>query len=363
MAISETRVWSSLYTTTMDDVRDEIPDQVHDHLVLTWFLKNQGRGVDRGGGKGIRFQQGGAKVRIPVVLEKNQNGKWYAKYENMNVNPTDEITNGIDVLRNLSITIGISGEELDQNRGDAAKFDLLREKTTIGYMTMAEMLEMALVQGTASGVRMIANAGGKACLPLGFLIQKAFASEEIHEINQNTETDWQNKVAESSAADWPELKKEMLNLYNQCSMGNTQDGPDFILADQNYYEVYENMLMVQQRYNYDGFRQDPEATAGFRGLQFKDASMYFSKFVPNLGVNAAASCSTTQAAATAVAFYINTRWLELVISSKVNFVLHPFEVPYDQDAMWAKLLFRGQMTMLQRRKHGVHYNVNSALAS
>mgnify|MGYP001585905266 CR=1 FL=1 len=363
MAISELRVWSSIYTTTLDDVRDEIPDQVHNHIVLTWFMRNKGRGKDRGdgAGRGFRFQNGGAKIRIPVVLEKNNNTKWYSRYEAMNVNPTDEITNGIDVMRQLSQTVGISGDELDSNSGDAAKFNLLEEKMDIGEMGEAEKLETALVQGVASGTRFIADAGGKAVLPLGYLIQKDFTNADlIHEIPQVTETDWRNRVVVSAAgAPFATFRKEMTNLYNTTSLGSSQDTVDLILSDQNYHEFYEGILAILQRYPYDAFENDNAPSAGFRALRFKNAVVMFSQFVPNYGNTAGDAVSLTQNAAQATAFFINTRQYEIVVSRKVNFAVDPFVVPYDQDAMWSKILWRGQACMLQRRKHGLHLGVDT----
>ncbi len=365
MAISETRVWSAIFTTTLDDVRDEIPDNVHNHIVLSWYLRNKGKGRDRGAGKGIRLQNGGAKIRIPVVIDKNNNTKWYSRYEALTVNPTDEITNGIDVMRQLGQTVGISGDELDSNRGDAAKFDLLREKVDIAEMGAAEILESALVQGVASGTRFIAQAGGKGVLPLGYLIQKDFTNADlIHEIPQVTETDWRNRVVVSAAAaPFATFRKEMNNLYNTTSLGSSQDTVDLILADQNYHEFYEGILTINQRYPYDAFESDNAPSAGFRALRFKNAVVMFSQFVPNYGNTAGDAVSTTQLNTQATAFFLNTRWYELVVSSKVNFAIDPFVVPYDQDAMWSKILWRGQASVMQRRKQGLHLGVDTTVTA
>jgi hypothetical protein len=83
--------------------------------------------------------------------------------------------------------------------------------------------------------------------------------------------------------------------------------------------------------------------------------------MPGFGTNQAAANvqSDSQAATNAAAFFLNTRWFELVVSERVNFVATPFVEPYDQDAIWAKILLRAQLICKQRRKFGLYYGVDT----
>jgi hypothetical protein len=364
---SETRVYSALFSTTLDDHRSELVDQVHAGIPLLWYMKNKGRGRDQGGGRGIRFQRGGAKIKIPLVWAQNSNVKTYSRFENLDVNATDEITVGIDVLRQLGATVGISGEELDQNQGLVAKRDLLRDKLDIAELSMKENLEQQLVEGipnnTPTDTFMTSGNSGKDMIPLGTFMKKGWTDNNtVHEIDDTDETWWRNQVSQEPQAGvltLPQLIVSMNNIYNDCSKGSTNDHPDLIISDQFVFELYEGLLAQQQRYG--NYGDEDAASAGFLTVKFKGALWFWSQFMPGHGTGSTANCTassavTGQAANPSSMFFINSRWLELVVSERVNFVATPFVEPYDQDAIWAKILLRAQMIVKQRRKFGLYYD-------
>jgi len=353
----------------MDEMRGELVDQVHAGIGYIWYMKNRGRGRDRGMGRGIRPYTGGAKVRVPVIWAKNTNTKTYSKFENLTVNATDEQTSGYDDMKNMATTVGISGQEMDENQGEFAKRDLLRDKVDIAELSMKEELERLLIQGIVGTTgaqptrRHQPGNNGKDFNPLGYLIQKEFSNlDGIHAINQNTETWWRNQVKLGAPAGathtFAEMFLEMANLYNNCSKGSTNDAVDLILASQDYFEFYEAGLQPQQRYG--NYGDEAAASAGFETVKFKGALMFWSEFMPGFGATATDSVDLNAVAAEACALFLNTRWLELVVSSRVNFVTTPFVEPYDQDAIWSKILLRAQHICKQRRKLGLHHNVVTA---
>ena len=357
---SELRIYSALFSTTLDDHSAQLADNVFAGIPYLWYMMNRGRGRDRGSGRGIRFQNGGARVKVPVIWAQNSNAMSYSKYESLAVNPTDSITVTIEDLAQLAVTVGISGEEMDQNQGLAAKRDLLRDKVDIAEMSLKEMVETQLVQGTPTGDHFTAGNSGKDMLPLGWLIQsedQATTAASVHGIDQVAEDWWRNRVTPSAAGSAVAFRGEMTNLYNQCSRGSTQDHPDLGVTDQTYYEKYEADLMAQQRYG--NYGDDGVASAGFEAVKFKGMMMFWSEFMPNFGPAGTPAATVTQSTAEAVAFFLNTRWLELVISRQLFFKSTDFIEPYDQDAIWAKILFRGQHTVKQRRKQGLHYGVDT----
>lgn len=365
---SETRVYSALFSTTLDDHRPELVDQVHSAIPLLWYMKNKGRGRNRGSGRGIRLQNGGARIKIPVIHAKNANTKSYSKFENLDVNATDEITIGIEDMRQLATTVGISGEEMDQNQGIAAKRDLLRDKIDIAEIGLTEEIERQLMQGEVGTTganptfRHVAGNNNKDLNPLGYLIQKEFSNlDGVHSIDQNAETWWRNQTKLATAGSpitIANLRKDLFNLYNTCSKGSTNDAPDLVISNQELFEYYEAQLSDQQRYG--NYGDEAAASAGFETMSLKGALWFWSDFMPGMGATLGDAVDLTSTAAESCAFFINTRWLELVVSARVNMVSTPFVEPYDQDAIWSKILFRGQMTLKQRRKFGVYVGADVA---
>jgi len=363
---SELRIYSALFSTTLDDHSPDLADNVFLGIPYLWYMMNRGRGRDRGAGRGIRFQNGGARVKVPVIWAENANAGSYSKFEILSVNPTDSITVTIEDLAQLACTVGISGEEMDQNQGLAAKRELLRDKVDIAEMTLKQMVEQQLVQGIVDPApaglpfNFVAGNSGKDLLPLGWLIKKEWTTgDSVHNIDEGAEDWWRNRIQLSAVGTNTALafRREMAHLYNECSRGSNQDHPDLILADQNYFECYEAGLTANQRYG--NYGDDGITSAGFEAMKFKGAMMFWSDYMPDFGDTAADTVALAQTATQAGAFFLNTRWIELVISRNLFFKSTDFIEPYEQDSIWAKSLFRGQQTVKQRRKQGLHHGVDA----
>lgn len=358
-ATTLTRQWDALLTLTLDNYRQTLVDNIHKAIPLLYWLR------DRARGQGIRYENGGALIQVPVVYQKNSNAGSYSKYDRLNIAPTDEITSTFEEWSELATTVAISRREMRQNSGKHAKGNLLRGKVDTAELGLKELVETQLVQGTpnvgATGLFGPGNSS-KDMIPLSKLIAKqAVAGQKIHNIDPAVETWWQNRSSLSTTdatATFVQMRKEMATLFNNCSKGATNDGPDLILPDQNYFEAYENGLVPNQRYG--NYGDDGAASVGFESLKYKSGVMIWSEFVPSFGTNASNAVTITQSAGDAVAYFINSRWLELVIDEESDFVTTPFEEPVDQTAVYAKILFMGQLTTTQRRKLGVHYNVNAS---
>jgi len=358
------RQWDSLLTTTLDYYQPTLVDNIHKSIPLLWWFDMRGRG------EGTRYVDGGAMITVPVIYAKNSNAQSYSKYDRLNLNPTEELTETLENWSELATTVAISRREMRQNSGKHQRAPLLRSKVDVAEMSLKELVEDQMVRGTidATGTnpteRFAAGNGGKDLIPLGHFIQKdPTEARLVHTVDQNANSWWRNQSFLSTADTYAEFKDEMNNLYNTCSRGSTNDAPDMILSNQPYFEKYEGALMTQQRYG--NYADDGAASAGFESLKFKGAVMMWSEFVPSHGDTASdtvvASPTATQQAQQAVAYFINSKWLEFVVDQESHFVTTPFEEPVDQTAVYSKILLMGQLICTQRRKQGLHYAVDTSL--
>ena len=159
---SLSRVYDTLLTLTLDAYRSTLADQIHKSIPYLWWLEERGRGT------GIRYENGGAKVRIPVVWAKNTNAQSYSKYDRINLMPTEEITAAFEDWSESAQTIALSRREIRQNSGRAAIMNLLREKVNVAEMSFREEIERQLVQGTVSTTdasELVAGNSSKDMLP------------------------------------------------------------------------------------------------------------------------------------------------------------------------------------------------------
>jgi len=67
--------------------------------------------------------------------------------------------------------------------------------------------------------------------------------------------------------------------------------------------------------------------------------------------------------ATGSAFFLNTDFYKLVIDKSTDFVTTSFIEPENQTAKTAKVLFMGQATSNNQRKHGVAYDIDQTIVA
>jgi hypothetical protein len=146
-------------------------------------------------------------------------------------------------------------------------------------------------------------------------------------------------------------------LYLHCSKGATNDAPDLILSDRNYFTSMWNGMALNQRF--ESYSREAATSMGFQSLMFNQATCMWSEFVPNFGQNTTDAVTTTSGPTAAAAFFLNTRWLEIITHTDCNFITSDFEEPVDQAAAHAKLLYFGNLITTQRRKLGLHYGVDT----
>lgn len=353
------RAWNTLLTTTMDNYRPTLIDQVHKGITLLYALTQRGRG------QGVRYENGGHHLSIPVIYQKNPNVGTMSGYDRLNLAPTEEATMAFESWANGYGSVGISREEMRQNNGQHARANLLRVKMDVLETSLKEFIEQQLMVGTPSTAFLTRGNGGKDFLPLGALITKDpedASSPKVHNIDPITNDWWRNKESESATQgaekSWPVFRAEMTNVINNCRRGSTGDGPDFAIMDQLVYEKVENGIIGHQQLS--GIMDQQTASLGFGGLSWKGCTFMWSEYMPGWGINDAASTTSASTATAQSIFFINSKWLELVIDTETDFIVTPFQEPVDQLAVWAKMLFRAQLTVTQRRKHGLLWAINPA---
>jgi len=358
-ATTLTRVYDSLLTLTLDNYRAKLADQIHTSVPLLYWLEKRGRNANGGG---MRMDEGGTLIRVPVINQKNENAGSYERYDQLPLAPTEEFTTAFETWSELATTIGISRREIRENSGASRILSILTQKMKVAEMGLREELETQLIQGElpAVGSAFIRGNSGKDMVPLTVLIDPTPATGTIHNVNSANEAWWRNRISDRAgiAESWQTDFLPALNqLYNDCSKGNTTDFPDMLLSDQYVFEAHEARLFSLQRYG--GFDDEKSASVGFQSLKHKGALWMWSELVPGVNPGAEDVRANITTAADSTIYLINSNWLELVVDKESNFVNTPFEEPVNQTAIFSKILFMGQLMVTQRRKHGVMFDIDA----
>lgn len=265
-------------------------------------------------------------------------------------------------------TIGITRKEERQNSGEARILDLLKAKIKQAEMTMRETLNKQLVQGTVSGATFVPGNSGKDLNPLGFFLRKnnqvdPTTGGDIGNIAGDTYSWWRHQTAvlDSASVDtgnafalsvssYAGLKAALRRLYNFCARGSGGP-PDLALADQVTFETYENSLDTQVRYT-----DTRMADMGFDAIKLRGATLLWDEQVPDVD-------NGTVAITAGTVFMLNTDFYKLIIDKETDVVTTPFVEPENQTVKTAKILFMGNATVSNLRKHGVGYAISQTIAS
>jgi hypothetical protein len=318
----------------------------------------------------IQKQNGGERIRAPLMYGDNSTVKSYSGYDSLDTTPQDGETTAFYEWRELGGTISISRKEERQNSGEAAILNLLQSKVKQAEMTMREVLNAQLLLGTVSGTTFVPGNDAKDLNPLGYFLRKdntANPSAGGNVGNLAASNAWwrhRTMVFDSGSKDtgndaalavttWKGLTVGLKRLYNFCSRGSG-GSPNLGIFDQTTFETYESALDEKVRYT-----DTKMADLGFDTIKLRGATCIWDEVVPSIDTGDVAGAANF----VGTAFLLNTNFYKLVIDSETDVVTTPFVEPENQTAKTAKILFMGNAAVTNLRKHGVGYAISQSIAS
>lgn len=284
----------------------------------------------------------------------------YAGYDELNVDPIDNLTSAFYDWRNAAVPVSISGDDKAKNRGEFQIIDLLTEKGEAARDSIQEFWGKAFLQGngintpTQITTPYTSPVNGSVFLqPLFDLVRfDPTASVSVGNINQATHTWWRNRLVNDASTTFAGFRKNLRNLFNTCSRG-AGGKPDIHLTDQATYEFYEEMLTF--------FHQNPSyarADIPFENLAFRGFPVTWDEFMPD-----AAGGTTVQSATSGTWAMLNSRFLVIKSDSMQNFRARPAQEPFNQDASISHVMYRGAVGTNNRKKHGVMGSIDTTITS
>jgi len=308
----------------------------------------------------IKKQNGGERIRVPLMYGKNSTIKSYEGYETLDTTPQDGLTTAFYEWREIGGTVSISRKEERQNSGEAAKIALLESKIKQAEMSLREELSSQIVLGTVSGATFVPGNSVKDMNPLGYFLRKDVSTDPTVGGNvgniASSNTWWRAKAAAFGGSGdtanafglnvttYKGLVVALRRLYNHCSRGSG-GSPNVALFDQVSYETYENALDDKVRYT-----NTKLADMGFDNIKLRGATCVWDEIVPDVETGTAAITKGT-------CFMLNTNFFHLIIDSETDVISTPFVEPENQTAKTSKILFMGNTAVSNLRKHGVGYEI------
>lgn len=352
--------YDALLSTTLNAYRKTLYDNIFKDSAYLAYLRLVNADVK---------QNGGERIQMPLMYGTNKTVKSYSDYDTLDTTPQDGITSAFYEWKEVAGTVSISRREERQNSGEGRLINLLQSKIQQAEMSMREILNTMLLQGTVSSATFVPGNSAKDLLPLAYFLPKdetadPTAGGNVGNIARSTNSWWRPRNADASAgaagtdfnitvSTYAGVKVAFKRLYNFCSRGSG-GSPDLGVTDQESYEVYENSLDTQVRYT-----NTRMADMGFDTIKLRGATLIWDEIVPNVNDGSTDPSGTSDG----TLFLLNTDFYKLTIDSETDIVTTPFVRLENQTAKTAKILFMGDACISNARKHGVLFGINNQITS
>lgn len=297
--------FNQVLSTTLNNYRDTLVDNIFKANVLLDHLNTKGRVV---------VETGGNAIIEPILYAGSGTAAVYADFDTITTTMTAGISAAQYEWKQIAAGISISGIDEAKNRGKEQVIKLLNAKITQAEGSLQELLNTQLFTGTGLTTNF-------------FGIDKIAGTtlNSVGGIDGNTQSYWNPTVTAVGGA----LTTAVMGAaYNDAAKGN--DTPDIIVTTQAQFQKYEALLTPNVRY------QDvAKANAGFQNLMFKSTPVVLDKV-----------CVAGKM------YFLNTKYLKLTGMADNWFTTTPFQdgIVNGKDARYAAIIAYGALTCSNRNR-------------
>ncbi len=325
--LSESRSFDRTLEFTRDAIMREVKDLAFDHSPLLSMmagrLLNAEFGTVRMAGRGKQVQVGGESVRIRHNLGKNTTAKTLTgPWDTVDTSPSDTVRGSRANWTHYSSTVTLSATDLIINRGADALSSLLDFEVRNSVTSLADLLGDHIYSGSAgtqvTGIDTLIGTGTVQGLAPATYTE--FASRGLSARGTAVAS-----VSFASGSFATQGISDMRTLWLNASEGAIQ--PQVTLSDYTTFSRYEGSLQAQERFTSTGL-----GDAGFQSLAFKTAP-----FMPD------------SKATSGSLYMLNLDFLKLIVLQGADFDAGPFTEAEQQEAKTSKVMWKGQLVIMDRR--------------
>jgi hypothetical protein len=297
---------TTLLTTTMENRRKDLQDAIFNDLATIKFLKDKGQVI----------LDGGATITVPLMYAKNTTAAFYNGYDPIDVTPQEGFTVGQYEWKESAVSVSVSNrEESIQNVGPSAVLNIVNSKIDQAELSLKDLLNTAMYTSSP------------ASTAINSLVTLTDATSTIGSINSTTYSWWQANV-NTGGSFAAQGRSDMLALYNELLVAGA--APDFLVTTPTVHAYYEGSLVPSMRYT-----NNAVGDASFGKLQYKN--------IPVLIDTAATS---------GVMYFLNSKHIQLYVSSGNNLKMTEWVKPATQTAKVAQIIMACQLATNNRRHLG-----------
>ena len=314
-------VFSELVTTTFRNHSKDVADNITKHNALYRKLNDGGK---------VRVEDGGLSIVQPLEYASNSTYQRYSGYDTLNISAVDVLSAAEYPWRQVAVNLAVSGLEMRTNSGENRIINFVKAKVKNAQHSFANGLSVDLYSdGTASnqinGLQaIVADAG----------------TGTVGGINSSTYSFWQNVVQSAAAplqggssitVSSTTIESLMLPLWIKLTRG--MDTPDLIVMSDDYFTFFEQSQTSLKRY-----APSDDGKAGMIAMKYKNCDVFFDS---SGGIPAAH------------AYFLNTKYLDMVVHQDANITMLDEMDSINQDAIVKRIIWQGNLALANRSLQGV----------
>lgn len=322
MARTITEQLDNLYTTTWQNMKEEVADNVFSGSAFWFWLQDKGK---------IKPTSGGRYLTEPIQYDTNNNTTWLKKGGTTPLNDYEFLTTGKYDWKYVAIPIVRFGVDDQQNRGKNEILSLLDAKLANTKNSLISAFETALVGGIN-----FSTDGDEADKVFGLrdLVDDdptQSRTYKVAEIDQSTYSWWRNQVT-SGTLTTSNIITNMRALLFKCMNNLKMDAPDIIMADETMYSMYDDVCIAQKR-----IVNQKLADAGFDNITFRGIPIVW---IPQLLAKRM--------------YFLNTNYLYLQYDPQMYFDMTEWKpIPAQVNDRVAQIATACNLTVSRRKCQGV----------
>ncbi len=301
--------YTELITTTLDNYRDTLADNILKHNPLLARLQKKGNADPA---------EGGIKLLENLQYAENGTVTWYSGYETLSVEASDVLTSANFDWKQLNANVTISGLEEMQNASKQQVHNLLKARIQVCETTLKNRVAAALFYSNTEN-------GGKSIGGLQHLVPDLPTTGTVGGIDRSSQTWWRSQYYDFSTNAVTASATTMQHAMNQMWLRTLRgtDKIDFWVGGETYFNYFEESLQPNQRFMSAG-----QGEAGFDSYKYKSADVFFDY-----------NCGSTRL------YGLNTDYLFFRPHAARNFITMKERVAVNQDATVVPMFWAGNMTL------------------
>ncbi len=329
MPLTLTENLDNLYTTTWQNMKSGVHDQIFDATPFWFWMRANGM---------LEEVEGGRFLTEPLRYAKSANVEFVTRGSSVDLGDQEFLTIAKDDWKYMVDTIVRFGVDDQQNRGKNAILSLATAKLENSKDSLIDTLE----------TRLAGTAGTNQFLGLLDVVpdDPTIGGSTLHGLDPSEFSWWQNKVKDAAGNSFAtDGVIEMNQLINDCSNNLRQDTPDIILTGKHPFELYWEETLDQKR-----VVNKTMGDAGFQNVEFRGIPMVWSPAINSSDI------LTTDGRM----YFLNTRFLKFKYDPMLNFDMTEWkDIPNQVNDRAAQVILAGNLMTGRRRVHGVYFGIDT----